>query len=204
MKKTIKLSLTAMMAVSTLSFAGGDIVPVYEPVVAPEAIQYDAMPVYLGLGFNRGVYNHDCSAGCTYEDTTYGVTLRAGYDFNQYVGVEARYIGTFWDADELAGQELTHIGLYVKPMMPINEQLNIYGLVGYGMTQTSTKTSGNLAEVDDNGFAAGIGLEYDVDTQDAEGALESGWGLFVDYQRLLIKSDVPDMDVISGGVTFDF
>ncbi len=30
------------------------------------------------------------------------------------------------------------------------------------------------------------------------------WGIFVDYQRLLIKSDVPDMDVISLGVTYHF
>jgi hypothetical protein len=89
-------------------------------------------------------------------------------------------------------------------MMPINEQLNIYGLVGYGVTTTSTSGNGNLGEVDEDGFAAGVGLEYDIDTQDNEGALESGWGLFVDYQRLLIDSDMPDMDVVSGGVTFDF
>lgn len=204
MKKRIKLSLTAMMAVSTLSFAGGDIVPVYEPVVAPEAVQYDSVPVYVGAGFNRGVYHNECKSGCVYEDTTYGVTLRAGYDINEYVGIEARYIGTFWDADELGGQELTHVGLYVKPMMPVNEQINIYGLVGYGMTQTTTGGNGNLVEVDDSGFAAGVGVEYDIDPENNDDALASGWGLFVDYQRLLIKSDVPDMDVLSGGVTFDF
>jgi OOP family OmpA-OmpF porin len=204
MKRNIILSVAAIAATVTMSYAGGDIVPVYEPVVAPEAIQYDSVPVYVGLGLNRGVYNHSKCSNCDYEDVTYGITLRAGYDINEYVGIEARYIGTFWDADELGGQELTHVGLYVKPMMAINEQLNIYGLVGYGLTTTSTGGNGNLAEVDDNGFAAGIGMEYDIDTEDAEGSLESGFGLFVDYQRLLIKSDVPDMDVLSAGVTFDF
>ena len=39
---------------------------------------------------------------------------------------------------------------------------------------------------------------------DGQGDQERGWGLFVDYQRLLIKSDVPDMDVVSAGVTYDF
>lgn len=203
MKKSITLSLAAMMAVSTLGFAGGDIVPVYEPVVAPEAVQYDSVPVYVGIGLARGIYSNTCSSGCTYEDVTGGVTLRAGYDFNQYVGVEARYIGTFWGDDELGGQKLSHVGLYVKPMMPINDQLNIYGLVGFGMTKTTTNSK-NLTEVDETGLAAGVGMEYDIDTQDTEGALESGWGLFVDYQRLLIKSDMPDMDVLSGGVTYDF
>jgi len=202
--RKIVLSVAAIAATTTLSFAGGDIVPVYEPVVAPEAIQYDSVPVYVGAGFNRGVYNNNCGNNCTYEDVTYGITLRAGYEFNQYIGVEARYIGTFWDADELGGQELQHVGLYVKPMMPIGNSLNIYGLVGYGLTTTSTGGNGNLEEVDDNGFAAGLGLEFDINPEDTEDSLESGWGLFVDYQRLLIKSDVPDMDVISAGVTFDF
>ena len=202
--RKIVLSVAALAATTTLSFAGGDIVPVYEPVVAPEAIQYDSVPVYVGMGFNRGVYNYSKCSNCDYEDTTYGITLRAGYEFNQYVGIEARYVGTFWDADDLGGQELQHVGLYVKPMMPIGNSLNIYGLVGYGLTTTSTGGNGNLEEVDDNGFAAGLGLEFDINPEDAEGSLESGFGLFVDYQRLLIKSDVPDMDVISAGVTFDF
>jgi len=201
--KKILLSVAAIAATMTLAQAGGDIVPVYEPVVAPEAIQYDSVPVYLGLGLTRGIYNNSCKSGCTYEDVTGGVTLRAGYDINEYVGVEARYIATFWGDDDLGGEKLSHVGLYIKPMMPINEQINIYGLVGYGMT-TTTSNSKHLAEVDENGFAAGIGMEYDIDTQDADGSLESGFGLFVDYQRLLITSDVPDMDALSGGVTFDF
>jgi len=153
MKKNIILSVAAIAATTTLGFAGGDIVPVYEPVVAPEAIQYDSVPVYIGIGFNRGIYNNKCGNNCTYEDVTYGVTLRAGYDFNQYIGVEARYVGTFWDADELGGEELSHVGLYVKPMMPLGNSLNIYGLAGYGLTSTTTGGNGNLGEVDESGFA---------------------------------------------------
>jgi len=204
MKKNIILSVAAIAATTTLGFAGGDIVPVYEPVVAPEAIQYDSVPVYIGIGFNRGIYNNKCGNNCTYEDVTYGVTLRAGYDFNQYIGVEARYVGTFWDADELGGEELSHVGLYVKPMMPLGNSLNIYGLAGYGLTSTTTGGNGNLGEVDESGFAAGLGLEFNINADNTEDSLESGFGLFVDYQRLLIKSDVPNMDVVSGGVTFDF
>jgi len=88
--------------------------------------------------------------------------------------------------------------------MPLENSLNIYGLVGYGLTTTSTGGNGNLPEVDESGFAAGLGIEFDINSEDNEDSLESGFGLFVDYQRLLIKSDVPDMDVISGGVTYDF
>ena len=202
MKRNILLSVATVVATMTLAQAGTNfVVPVSEPV----AVQHDSTSVYIGAGLNRGIYNNECiTDDCTYEDVTYGVTLRAGYEFNQYVGIEARYIGTFWDADELGGQELSHVGLYVKPMMPIGSSVNIYGLVGYGLTTTSTGGNGNLTEVDDNGFAAGLGVEFDINPEDSEDSLESGFGLFLDYQRLLIKSDVPDMDVVSAGVTFDF
>ena len=202
MKKNIILSFATIIAVSTWSYAGGDISPVYEPVVTAEAeeVENDVMPIYVGVGFTRGIYHNSCKSGCEYEDVTYGVMAKAGYNFNQNVGMELRYLQTFWDADELGGQELQHVGLYIKPMMPMNEQLSIYGLVGYGMTSTTTGANGNLKEVDDNGFSAGLGLDYTVASE--EGA--SGWGLFVDYQRLLIKSDVPSMDTVSTGITFGF
>jgi len=199
MKRNILLSVAAVVAAMTLANAGGDIAPVYEPVAAPEpTVQYEATPAYIGVGLNRAIYNNQCGTNCTYEDVTYGVTLRAGYEFNQYVGIEARYIGTFWGADELGGQELSHVGLYVKPMMPLDTNFNIYGLLGYGMTTTTTGGNGNLPEVDEDGFSAGLGIEYDLVEE------EKGWGLFVDYQRLLIDSNVPDLDVVSAGVTYDF
>jgi len=72
--------------------------------------------------------------------------------------------------------------------------------------------------MDDNGFSAGFGLEYDLSDKrddydrniyypegfDGQGDQEMGWGLFVDYQRLLIDSNIPDLDVVSAGVTYDF
>ena len=200
MKKNIFLSIAASAVMATMSYAGGDIIIAQEPVavipVEPTAAK-EATPIYIGAGLNRGVYHNTKCGNCEYEDVTYGVTLRAGYDFNQYIGVEARYVGTYWDADELGGQELQHLGLYVKPMYPMNEQFNVYALLGYGMTTTATGGNKNLDELDDNGFAAGAGMEYGIDTANE-------WGLFLDYQRLLISSDVPDMDVISAGLTYDF
>jgi len=175
-------------------------------------------PFYLGIGFVWGQYNGCLSPGCEYEDVTFGAMARAGYDWNQYLGMEARILGTFWGADPLGGQELQHVGIYAKPMYPITEDFNIYGLLGYGWTKTTTGGNGNLLTVDDNGFSAGIGLEYDLSSTeddiqsdiyynrvfDGQANQETGWGVFIDYQRLLIKSNVPDMDVISIGFTYDF
>ena len=206
MKRNTLLSIAAVVATMTLANAGGGfVVPVSEPV----AVQNDSSLGYIGVGLNRGIYNNQCiTDACTYEDVTYGVTLRSGYEFNQYVGIEARYVGTFWGADELGGQKLNHGGLYVKPMMPLDTNFNIYGLLGYGMTTTTTGGNGNLPEVDENGFSAGLGMEYDLsdtkDDYDSSVSNPKGWGLFVDYQRLIVDSTVPDLDVVSAGLTYDF
>lgn len=217
MKKNILVSLLTVAITSSIASAGGKRVAPIEAPVEPIPVMTVSSPIYIGLGLLWGRYS-GCEGTCEYEDVTYGALLRAGYDFNQYFGLEARLLGTFLRADPLGGQELRHFGLFVKPMYPIGEDLNIYALLGYGWTQTKTGGNGNLQEIDDSGFSAGLGVEYDLSDMendreedtfydggfDGHGDQEKGWGLFVDYQRLLIKSDVPDMDVVSGGVTYDF
>ena len=207
MKKSVLLSPLIIVMLSIGSFAGGNVIPV-EPISS----QRLATPIYIGIGVAAGRYFSD-----NYEDVTYGMMVRVGYEFNQYVGLEARYIGTPWNEGKLYGQELEHFGLFFKPMLPFNENFNLYALLGYGWTQTNTSGALNKA-IDDNGFSTGVGLEYDLSDKrddydrniyypegfDGQGDQEKGWGLFVDYQRLLIDSDMPDLDVVSAGVTYDF
>ncbi len=220
MKKTILISVVALVAIATSSYAGGYIAPIVVPIpVEPIPPENEPSPIYVGVGLIMGTYD-GCPTGdgCVYEDTTYGAMVRVGYEWNQYIGVEARYMQTFWDADELGGQELEHFGIFAKPMYPMSEDFNLYGLLGYGWTKTETGGNGNLPTVDDSGFSAGLGIEYDLSDKeddredntiydrgfDGQADQEREWGLFVDYQRLLIDSDSPDMDVISAGVTYDF
>ena len=210
-KKGLFLAILSLGSISSVSYAGGDIMPTVVPI-EPVPVKQLATPVYLGVGFVAGRYLES-----NYEDVTYGAMIRAGYEFNQYIGLEARYLATFWDEGDLYGQELEHVGLYVKPMLSLGDNFNMYGLLGYGWTQTNTSGLLNGA-IDDNGFSAGAGLEYDLSDKrddydrntyypegfDGQADQERGWGLFVDYQRLLIQSNVPDLDAISAGVTYDF
>jgi len=210
---TRKILLLAMVVAlsKSICYAGGNIELPILPV-EPIPVKHIAMPVYLGAGIVAGKYHASNN-----EDVTYGTMARAGYEWNQYFGFEARYIETFWSEDGKHGQKLEHFGLFLKPMLPFNENYNLYALFGYGWTQTNTR--GLLTKgIDDNGFSAGLGLEYDLSNKrddydpniyypegfDGQADQEMGWGLFVDYQRLLIKSDIPDLDVVSAGVTYDF
>ena len=215
-KSVLFLLLTTVL--STVVYAGGKGVVEAESPIAPiETV--DPSPWYLGAGIVWAKLSGcDINPTCDYEDVTYGAMLRGGYEYNQYFGIEARYIRTFLDEGPFGGTPLEHIGLFLKPQYPVSEQVNLYSLLGYGYT----KNLGNGARLDyfdeDHGLSAGLGIEYDL--SDREGDREEnanydrefdgyadqgkGWSLFLDYQRLLIKSDIPDLDAISLGLRYDF
>jgi OOP family OmpA-OmpF porin len=213
------LRFKAILIFSTLFIAnlyggGKTIAP---PEVDVVKIGEDISSLYLGVGIVANKF-HACGYNCTYEDKTYGLMLRAGYEFNDYFGVESRALKTFLDKGPFGGVPMVHIGIYAKPHYAISENFNLYGLLGYGYT----KNLGNGRRLnyfdDDHGFSSGIGLEYDISDQKVElledanysrtfdryGDQSIGWRLFLDYHRLLIKSDTPDMDALSFGIRYDF
>jgi OOP family OmpA-OmpF porin len=239
--KQIKLSLIALLAMGSIGYAGGDITPVtefetedvilseeeiVEPVVeeeyvAPVAkVKAEPVPVpvknivangfYAGLGISGARYKTNCSSGCSQsgEDNTAGVMGRVGYDFNQYIGLEARGIKNNWKAD---GGKVEHAGIFVKPMLPVADTVNVYGLIGVA----KTKTDGHLQKTDTDSLALGAGVEVDLSkdtpkegrynrTFDGQGDQEKGVGVFLDYERMVVKSGSPDLDAVSAGVTYDF
>jgi OOP family OmpA-OmpF porin len=221
MQKSLLASLLLIVGFSVTVNAGGtkNIATAVTAVVSIETI--DPSPWYLGAGFVWAKLSEgECNSvpGCSYEDTTYGIMVRGGYDINQYFGIEARYIDTFLDEGPYGGTPLMHVGIFAKPQYPVSERINLYGLLGYGYT----KNLGNGARLNyfdgGSGFSAGAGIEYDLSdregdriengnyerTFDGYADQSKGWSLFLDYQRLLIESDIPDLDAVSFGVRYDF
>jgi len=218
MKKLILASLIGLLTISTHTFAGGKgVSAVATPVIPIETI--NPSPWYLGAGIVWAKLSGcDLEPGCSYEDVTYGAMVRGGYEYNEYVGIEARYLRTFLDEGPEGGTPLAHAGIFLKPQYPVSERVNLYGLLGYGYTENL----GNGARLDyfdsDWGFSAGAGIEYDLSNREGD-RIENGnydrpfdgyanqgkgWSLFLDYQRLLIASDVPDLDAVSLGLRYDF
>jgi opacity protein-like surface antigen len=102
------------------------------------------------------------------------VMFQAGYKFNQYVAVECRYwLGL--DESAVVNEEVYEDynaeswGLYVKPMYPVYEGVDVYALLGYA----STSYDKIVEDVD--GFSWGLGVEY---------TFSNNIGLFVDYTSL--------------------
>jgi len=215
--KQIQLSLLAFISSSMLLTAGGDI-SAFTPYVAEgnvtvqEAVKASTVkkdvlalpkkkatenlsPLYVGAGVVAAQYDSSCLssvAGCDGIDKTAGFLLRGGYDYNQYIGLEARTIFTFIKDN---GGKIQHYGAFVKPMYPVTEDFNLYGLLGLA----KTKTSGSLRVTDVSGLAYGLGLEFDGLNNQIKGL-----GLFVDYEKLYYKSNAPKLDAMSVGLTYDF
>ena len=170
--------------------------------------------LYAGIGISTAQFKTNCQTktkGCPESgtDKTAGLMGRVGYDVNQYIGVEARGIRTNWKSN---GGKIKHAGVFIKPMIPVNDSTNIYALAGLA----KTTTQGKLQRVDSsNNFAWGAGIEYDISPDkakdgrynrkfDGHGDQEKGLGVFADYERLIQKSGSPDLDTVNVGLTYDF
>jgi len=219
MKKILhSLTVSAVLATGNL-YAGGDIAPVVAPVAGDSP-----NPFYVGVGLMWAGISRDCfQAGCTPEvvrlkDSTWGGIIRAGWEYNQYVGIEARALTTAFDEDW--ADRTTHYGIFLKPQYPVSENINIYGLLGYGHTEVDTKCVAINDTYKYDGFSWGVGLEYDLsDTaSDREEGVaydrpfdghmdqEKGWGLWVDYQNLMNNEGPANFktNIVTFGVTYDF
>ena len=217
-RKKMGFTVIAFLSLTgTLLAGGGKAVVPAEAVVAPIPEVVSPIPLYVGLGVIASFIKRDpcpCDPnGEDLKDLRYGGIIRGGYDFNPYLGIEARALKTF---ESNAFSKVTHYGLYAKPQYHISDAVNIYALLGYGRT-TVDYTNGILSSHNPkNGFSYGVGMEYDFSKSDPQGSYarvfdeqgdqEKGWGLWVDVMHLL--SDAGPMhtnsNLVTAGITYDF
>jgi len=202
--KKITMSIVSVLALSGVAVAGGDIAPV-APVIAP-AGEFYVGAAYSAMNMDRSSSTireiDDCVRDCgQYPDTIIpggdasgdAITVLAGYNYNDYIALEGRYTTTL-QADDV--DEMTNIGLYLKPMYPVG-QFNLYGLLGFGQV---TVDDGS-ADYSESGFQWGLGGSFSV---------TENIGLFVDYTSLYdddgfdgLPGDT-EIDSINMGVTYTF
>ena len=186
--KKITSSIVAALAVSTFAVAGGDIAPVEPVVETPMVEEVSTGGFYAGIAYS--LMGSDITTS-TYDANQNlvdrfdlsldmgAVMLDLGYKFNDYIAVEGRYwIGINSDSDNILhdGNQYDPLdtdsdawGIYVKPMYPVTDSFDIYGLLGYGSASLND-TSAFGDDVD--GISWGVGASY---------AFSDSWSLFVDY-----------------------
>jgi hypothetical protein len=174
--KNITMSIVALLAMNTMAFAGGDIAPVEPEITVPEVAESTGS-FYVGAGYS---YMNADVDGLADNDSD-AVLLLAGYNFNQYFALEARYAGIT--------DNLENYGIYAKPMYPFGAA-TVYGLIGYGETSDDSDS--------ESGFQWGLGANYAVTEQ---------IGVFADYTNVY-DDDFAGVDVtvdaINVGMTYKF
>jgi len=144
---------------------------------------------YAGLGISALTYDIHCDCpDKSANDIAFGGITKIGYNINKFIAVEAR--GMKVNLKNNMGN-VKHAGLFLKPMLPLSPVANAYTLVGVAQT----KTSGKVRKIDSKSFALGAGMEFGTG---------KGVGAFIDYERMVVKSGAPDLDVVSTGLSFGF
>lgn len=109
-------------------------------------------------------------AGYTYLDvdgTAYdALTLRGGYDVNEYFGVEGEaLIGLGEESETVLGVNVDSslnygLGVYAKGQYPITEAVSVHGRLGYVWAEIEASAAGFSATEDDDGVGYGVGAQY--------------------------------------------
>jgi len=162
--KNILISTITAATLATASFAGGNIAPVTEPAVITP-VSDSGFYVGVGYVYIDGEASED---GYTADVTNNGIDFRAGYDFNKYVAVEARYaigakdtvtVSDGYYTENVGQGDFDTYGIFVKPQYPVTEDIGVYALLGYGNVEGSLSGTEYL---DENGFQWGLGANYAV------------------------------------------
>jgi len=198
MKKVI-FSTVAITLLCSASYAGKNVVkadvpplPVPEKPIKPMETAVPPLGIYIGGGYTYAHGECHCNPVVNGQKAstsdTHGINLKAGYDFFEYAGVEAKYLYTPWgDTDKT----MKHYGIYFKPMYPVSDNIDVYGLLGYGKTECETLNNSF------KGFSWGLGAEY---TLDAKKGKKSGLGIYAEYLQPLRKSGSENIKTHTGSV----
>lgn len=205
-RNIIRLILVSSATIS-ITMGGSNIVPVDIPVVP---VPVEKGPFYVGVGASyMSLLNNNTDE----EFTATGITLQAGYRYNDYIAIEGRYTRdvsavayengtsvTFADNDDYP-TDFTNMAIYLKPIYPIGD-FGIYALLGYGEVALTNIPVGSVTR-GESGFQWGVGMSYDI---------YDSFTLFADYTSLysgdgfdyLATLNSHDATLITVGLSYRF
>ena len=176
-------SLVALAALTTLSFAGGDINPVtvfdQEQVVVPVEPPAPKPPVKVippqppvkvnppvvvakPLGFYLAAGLTDIAVNATDRANLFTdkknqdrqIALTGKLGYDFMKYLGAELRGTYGVAKD-SGSKFKQFGAYLKPNYDVTDDINLYGLLG--ASKSNMHRTGN-----ETGFSFGAGLDYDI------------------------------------------
>jgi len=163
---------------------------------------------YVGAGIGRGNLNMSGTeltglnnAQIDDSDTTY--TLRTGLRFNPYFALELGYYdlgqytfsGTAGSVPIHGSAKAKSYGLSAVGILPVAEQLELYGRVGIASSELKANANATLVTANSSDRQSeatyGVGARWNV---------ARNWGVFAEW----MKNDKIKVDSYMGGVDFRF
>ena len=199
--KKIVLSVSAVAAMSSLVFAGGDIV---EPVATAVPVVEELSGFYAGLGIaavsTRGSELYvDLFNSLEGHDRLGNVSFLAGYNFNEFIALEGRYTTSFTHDEDI---EMDGWSLFVKPQYPVNEDFSLYALLGYGSVNLEGSKGPLIVDVDNSAFQWGLGVNYMI-TENVSLFADYTW-LAYDMEGVYAGVYEVDVDAFTVGLNYHF
>ena len=121
----------------------------------------DQKGFYAGSG--AGMYYIDFD-DMDYDESAASIRIFGGYNFNEYVSVEAGYASLFETSGDVLGADIDIDGnswdISVRPTMPLTDNMRVYGIIGFTRYEFDVKISalGLSASDDDSGSDLMYGL----------------------------------------------
>lgn len=125
----------------------------------------------LAEGFYAGgglgvVQIEDSEAGLSFEDSTFGLRLLAGFDVNDYFAIEGSYIATDTAEDSVQGVdievELSAFVVSFLGLIPVGDSTSLFGKLGYYSGEQEATAFGITIDEDEDGVTAGAGVRFDI------------------------------------------
>lgn len=198
--KNLGFSLLSVIVCTNVIFAGANSQKVLEPSVVIPAIVDDktVSGFYLGLGVSAvSTYEADLDFFSITEgqDRTGDISLTAGYDWNEYLAVEGRYMFSVVKEDIV---DRSSWGIYIKPQYWVTEDFKVYGLLGIGGFDASgTSHFGHNIDSNDISLQWGLGVSYKI---------YDNLSIYIDYIQVARDIDATafvtqNVDVSSDAIT---
>ena len=132
---------------------------------------------YIGVGYSPLTFSVDDAPDWDLA----ALAVRGGYYFNKYFSVEGRLgFGVGDDSQNVGpGEDIKveidyMLGLYAVGHIPLSNQFQLYGLVGYtkGELTATNSLTGESSSDDDSDLSYGVGAEFDM---------TNNWSLGLEY-----------------------
>ncbi|MEA3491788.1 MAG: outer membrane beta-barrel protein [Campylobacterota bacterium] len=196
--KKLALSLASIVVLSGISFAE-------EGMASVEIVNPFYAGIALGVSSTRGSdADLDFFRSKAGQERMINLTLNAGYDLNKYFAGEVRYTASIAKDDVV---EMSGWSLFVKPQYPVDVDIKLYALLGYGGVAVDGVTVSRPVKVDDSGFQWGLGASYSLNN-----VTDYNIEIYADYTSLANEMDAiywngdlkTSADALTAGAAFRF